>query len=279
VPRSPKRVTSDGERNVRSDEYVERVYLALAEPSAPQSGATTREPGPVGTEPEPVSPEPQPISAEPQPTRPEPEPISPELALVSDEIGARARAELPERPWELFAGAPEHASPPQDAAPAADAGVSRRVPLRLLRNSAFLLPVAAAGVVSAVLWFGSDRPSSPAPAAAVPPTQAVADVNGAPIWGVQDGGYVFDDGLLQVAGDGASVRALRFTRGCAKGGVVDGPVPLRGRLFRFAAPLRGSAARVTVTGVFFTPNAATLLIDLRGGACGAQTMRRTARLS
>jgi hypothetical protein len=270
VSRSPKRVTSDRKRTIRSAEYVERVYLALAEPSAPQSGPTSREPDPVGTEPMPISPEPQPIS-------PEPEPISPELALVSDELGTRARAELPERPWELFAGAPEQPLPLPAAAP--PAGVSRRMRLRLLRNSAFLLPVAAAGVVSAVLWFGADRPSSPAPAAAVPPARPAADGNGTPIWGVQGGGYVFDDGLLQVAGDGASVRALRFTRGCARGGVVDGPVPLRGRLFRFAAPLRGSATRVTVTGVFFTPSAATLLIDLRGGECGSQTMRRTARLS
>lgn len=265
MSRSPKRVTIDRERTVRSPEYVERVYLALAEASAPETGAISGEPEPISAEPESISPEPQ------------PEPISPELALVSDELGTRARAELPERPWELFAGASEH--PLRLPAAAPDAGIARRVPLRLLRNSAFMLPVAAAGVVAAVLWFGTDRPSSPAPAAAVPPAQPVADGNRSPIWGVQDGGYVFDDGLLQVAGDGASVRALRFTRGCAKGGVVDGPVPLRGRLFRFAAPLRGSATRVTVTGVFFTPNAATLLIDLRGGECGSQTMRRTARLS
>lgn len=37
--------------------------------------------------------------------------LSPELALVSPELGERARAALPDRPWELFAPPVEGAAP------------------------------------------------------------------------------------------------------------------------------------------------------------------------
>src|SRR4051794_13354405 len=146
------------------------------------------------------------------------EPISPELALVCDELRARAIAALPERPWELFA-VPAAWSPEPEAAPADEAVQPTK--RRLLRNLVFA-PVAAAGFVFAVLWFGSDHPASPAPAAAVTPLQGIAAArNLGPIGDVHAGGYVFDGGVLQLGADGTTVRALSFTAGCAKGGAVE----------------------------------------------------------
>ena len=208
------------------------------------------------------------------------EPISPELALVSDELGARARAALPERPWELFAG-PGRTAPDTEAGP--DTGAVTRVVSRALRTLAWAIPVGAAGVVLAVVKFGTDS-ATPAPTAvaaiAPAPTPGVGVDQGlGPIGAVQSGGYVFADGVLQVGKDGTSVSSLSFTGGCANGGSIEGPIPLRGRLFRFSGRLEGAPIRVVVTGVFFKPTAATLLIDLRGGRCGTQTLRATARLS
>jgi hypothetical protein len=61
------------------------------------------------------------------------EPISPELALVSAELGALARAQLPDRPWERFAAPRTRA----DSRPPADReGASARSPQPALRTVA-----------------------------------------------------------------------------------------------------------------------------------------------
>jgi hypothetical protein len=253
----------------------EHVSAVAAELRAMEPTPADEEPiGPDGSEPiapdgsEPVGPEvEEPIRGQDQ------DPISPELALVSEELRERARAELPERPWEHFGRVGERFS----IDPRAKDGVVSRSPLRHLRHFAFAIPVGAAGVVAAVLWVGTNHSSSPPPAAPANRLGALPGVG--PVGAVHAGGYVFDGGVLQVGKNGTTVEALSFTRGCAKGGIVKGPVPLRGHLFRFSRRLAGKQMRVVVTGVFFRPTQATLLIDLRGGACGSQALRETARLS
>jgi hypothetical protein len=111
-------------------------------------------------------------------------PISPELALVTPDLAERARALLPDRPWERFLppGPVEIVpigGPPDAAAP----GGSR---LRLVAYVPGLLLLALAVVIAigSLSWFGERPRLEPAPARtrtipAQPGTSAPAGHDGA----------------------------------------------------------------------------------------------------
>jgi hypothetical protein len=91
------------------------------------------------------------------------EPLSPELALVDPELGAAARARLPDAPWELFA-------PPRRAVPASAPPVAAPEPrVRIGSSLALVLLAAAVGTVLALVETdGTERPwlAAPQPRAA-----------------------------------------------------------------------------------------------------------------
>lgn len=109
-----------------------------------------------------------------------PSSISPELVLVSPELGERARAALPDRPWELFV--PQNGLRPPSAAPVA------APPLPVRREEPWpwrvvtLLPVVMLAIFTVAIFVGSlpwvgERPTlGPLPTHAqptptTPPTQ------------------------------------------------------------------------------------------------------------
>src|SRR5437899_12473890 len=126
------------------------------------------------------------------------DPICPELALVCHELATRARAELPERPWQLFPGACGQ-SPDVGRAPVAGVGTSRA--RRFSRALLLAVPAVGAAVVFAVMKVVADSDSTPPPAAVAEPAQSGIG----PLGAVRSGGYVFADGVLQVSNNGRVV--------------------------------------------------------------------------
>ena len=83
--------------------------------------------------------------------------ISPELALVCPELAARARAALPDRPWEAFVPRVPVSLPEEPPAPPPSSH-SSVVRIVSLVPAALLLAFAALLVVGSLPSFG-DRPS------------------------------------------------------------------------------------------------------------------------
>jgi hypothetical protein len=109
-------------------------------------------------------------------------PISPELALVCPELAARARAAMPDRPWEMFV--PRR---PVQVAQLAPVPVAR--PHRWLRVASFvpaalLLAFAALLVVGSLASFGKRPSLTPAsqPASVTGPTRSSGNASTARTW-------------------------------------------------------------------------------------------------
>lgn len=143
-----------------------------------------------------------------------PELVSPELALVCPELGARARALLPERPWELVGG-----TSPRTREPAAHTLASGSATRRRSRTPGRISAAIACGLVLGVTAAGSlplaDEPILEAASTAVSPRPA------APNSGYTDGGGV----IFRTDGAGSTLLDLTVVTGCGRA-YAPGPVPV-----------------------------------------------------
>jgi hypothetical protein len=100
------------------------------------------------------------------------EPLSPELALVDPELGARARASLPERPWPAPPRRRPVAAPAPTAAPAPapseHAYPRRAYPLWARVTAALWLVVIGILIGGAAIPHAQDRPRVVPPEEDVP---------------------------------------------------------------------------------------------------------------
>lgn len=246
------------------------------------------------------------------------DPISPELALVSPDLAQRARAELPDRPWEAFLPAGPvtvlRLSMPVALVRPAPEVVVQPGPVRRRRRRR---RVPVGGVVlaafAALLIAGSVLPPRDAPTlsplsakASVPgstsPTQTTAPTPTPPaapaVTSVSRpettrdprpiptalprarpfGGYIFGGGYLRVDGTGRSIPELHVTLACL------GPLTVRrvgvGVDGRFAARrLVPGRGTLTLVGVFTSSRRVHGTVRVSATGCGRRALGFSGRLS
>ena len=212
-----------------------------------------------------------------------PETISPELALVTPELRERARALLPDRPWEALA--PPSAelpdpipsrpvlSPAPDLTPGTVGPPAKRARHRIPR--ALLAPAVVALVFAAIAWASEQTPDTSFLQSSPGDSRVPTPVAAPP---VPSGGYVFGDGALVADAQGAKV-TLTLWRGCASGSGTHWMPVVAGR-FVYTGPARERPnVYLSVEGRFADLETATLTMRLRGARCALGTRTVTARLS
>jgi hypothetical protein len=186
------------------------------------------------------------------------EPLSPELALVSPELAERARATLPERPWEAFLPDPAPPAPPAppppspaaeeqlrrppvpDAAPAARREAPAPPPAAPRpRRRVPITPFVLAGLAVVVTVAGY-LPASDAPVLIATPPNRPAPPDSRPLPGTYVDGQVV---RLQVAADG-TLTGTAVSVTCAAAGPVSGSVGRDGSL-RGTVSTRAGGRRIT----------------------------------
>jgi hypothetical protein len=241
-----------------------------------------------------------------------PDLLSPELVLVSPELRASALAALPERPWEVFAPAPQSAPPLKPAPPPPAAApltlVHPPVPReRPVAGRRWLVAVALiglfAGLAAGLLLKRPARPSFVVTRAESSPTTHTASTATTqpkpkkqrhakraaprhatvPTFAIAGGGYVFGRrGHFRVSANRRFVREFDAGLRCARS-IVVARIPLRrDRLFSYHADLhdrRGVPVRLDLAGRFRARSLATGIVHASSRRCDSGDVRFVARLS